>query len=66
MKFKSNINCSNCEAKVKRVIEKQPAIKQWQVDFSHPDRILTVETDLSPEQVRKTVLRAGFKVELIS
>lgn len=66
MKFKSNINCSNCEAKVKRVIDKQPEIHAWQVDFNHPDKILTVETELSPEQVSKTVLRAGFKAELIS
>ena len=66
MKFKSNINCVNCEAKVKKVIDQQPAIKSWSVDLNHPDRILTVESDLTPEEVSKTVLKAGFKAESIS
>jgi copper chaperone len=63
MEFKSNINCSNCEAKVKKVMDKQPAIKSWHVDLEHPDRILTVESDLSPDEISKTVLKAGFKAE---
>jgi copper chaperone len=65
MEFKSNINCSNCEAKVKKVMDKQPAIKSWHVDLEHPDRILTVESELSTEEVIKTVLRSGFKAEPI-
>lgn len=65
MKFTSNINCSNCEAKVRTVIEKQPAIKSWHVDLEHPNRILTIETELTPDEVSKTILRAGFKTELI-
>lgn len=65
MKFKSNINCGNCEAKVKKVIDKNPAIKSWSVDLEHPDRILTVEGDLTPEEVTKTVLKSGFRTESI-
>ena len=66
MKFKSNINCVNCKAKVKKVLDRQPAITSWSVDLDHPDRMLTVESSLSPDDISKTVLRAGFKVKHIN
>lgn len=65
--FKTNINCSGCVAKVKPFMDASPEIKQWEVDTSKPDKVLTVETDaLTDDEVGKIVKNAGFKAARIS
>ncbi|SFT52225.1 copper chaperone [Algoriphagus locisalis] len=60
-KFKTNINCGNCLAKVTPILNAEPKINSWDVDLKSEDRILTVEsTDMTEEEVFKTVLKAGF------
>lgn len=63
LKFKSNINCHNCLAKVQPVLDAEDEITNWSVDLQSDDRILTVETEMTPDEIRKTVLKAGFLVE---
>jgi copper chaperone len=59
--FKTNIQCSNCLAKVTPKLNEQSGIESWNVDLEHPDRTLTVETEnLEPEDIKKAVLKAGF------
>ena len=66
LKFKTNIECSNCEARVKPFLDKKVGIASWQVDTNHADKILTVETDsLEAKDVIKTVKRTGFVAEEI-
>lgn len=65
MKFKTNLNCGSCEAAVKPHLDKADNIKNWEVDLSHDDRILTVEGEASAEEVQATVEKAGFKAEKI-
>lgn len=66
LKFKSNINCSNCVAKVTPFLNGKEGIEKWEVDTNSPDKILTVEVcDLSPEQIIETVKKTGFKIETI-
>jgi len=61
LKFKTNINCSNCLAKVTPKLNEQVGIESWSVDLEDPDRTLTVQTvELEPEAVKKAVLKAGF------
>ena len=63
LKFKTNIQCSNCLAKVTTKLNEQSGINSWHVDLQDPDRTLTVETDvLEPEDIKKAVLKAGFIV----
>ncbi len=65
LKFKTNINCNNCLSKVQPILDGEANIKTWSVDLDSDDRILTVDTDsLTPEQVTKTVLRAGYLAEV--
>ena len=64
-KFKTTINCANCEAKVKPFLDQNEKIEHWEVDLSHADRILTVKGAITPEEVAKTTLKAGFKAEVI-
>ena len=42
------------------------SIKEWEVDTQNPSKILTVETeDLSAEEVKQIVEKAGFKAETL-
>ena len=64
LKFKTNIECSSCEARVKPFLDKKEGIASWQVDTDHADKILTVETDsLEAKDVIKTIKRTGFVAE---
>lgn len=64
LKFKTNLACSNCEARVKPFLDKKEGITSWQVDTDHPDKILTVETEtLEAKDIIKTIKRTGFTAE---
>jgi copper chaperone len=61
LKFKTNIQCSNCLAKVTPKLNEQSDIESWNVDLQDPERTLTVNTEnLEPEAIKKAVLKAGF------
>ncbi len=61
LKFKTNINCGNCLAKVAPKLNEQTDIQSWDVDLQDPERTLTVTTEnLEPEDIKKAVLKAGF------
>ena len=66
LKFKTNIECSNCEARVKPFLDKKEGIISWQVDTNDADKILTVETEtLVAKDIIKTIKRTGFVAEEI-
>jgi copper chaperone CopZ len=63
-KFKTNINCSGCVAKVKPHMDSEGKISHWEVDIANKDKVLTVTSEgLTQEQIMETVQRAGFKVQ---
>ena len=65
LKFKTNINCHNCLAKVTPKLEEQEGIESWNVNLEDPDRTLTVQTgNLDPEDIKKAVLKAGFIADM--
>ncbi len=63
-KFKTNINCGGCIAKVTPFLDGETAITSWEVDTDNPDKILTVETEWSSDQVIELVSSAGFSAEV--
>ncbi len=64
--FKTNINCSGCEAKIAPALREAKAINKWQVDVTNPAQILTVETQrLTAGEVIAIINKAGFKAEPI-
>jgi copper chaperone CopZ len=66
-KFKTNINCNGCIAKVKPYFDKSTEISEWNVDITNRDKVLTVKTDaMSKEQLINLVASAGYKAESIS
>lgn len=66
IKFKTNINCGGCLAKVTPFLNEENTIEKWEVNILTPEKTLTVETqDANPETVIKAVQKAGFKIEEI-
>lgn len=62
-KFKSNINCNGCISAVTPHLN-EAKIDNWSVDLESPERTLTVTTkDLSKEDVKAVVEKAGFALE---
>ena len=62
MKFKTNINCMGCVAKFTPHIQNESSVKSWNVDINTPDKLLTVEGDLTEESLKAIVTGAGFVV----
>ncbi len=61
LKFKTNINCNNCLAKVTPVMNKLEGINQWHVDLASPQKTLTVESDqLNAEAILNALSSVGF------
>lgn len=66
IQFITNINCSNCLAKVTPFLDRKEGIQSWRVDIDNPNKILTVETELlDAGDIVKTIKRTGFEAEEI-
>ena len=67
LKFKTNIKCSGCVAKVTphlNAVEEMAG--KWQVDINNPDKILTVEkVNVPTAQIKEAVQKAGFSIEQV-
>lgn len=60
LKFKTNIKCGGCISAVTPTLDATTGIHHWGVDTANPDKILTVEGDISPEAVVQAVTKAGY------
>ncbi|MCP9746899.1 heavy-metal-associated domain-containing protein [Lacihabitans sp. CS3-21] len=66
MKFKSNINCQNCVAKVKNTLDGLVGENAWKVDTDNPAKILEVSNnDITPSEIVNKLKRIGFIAEEI-
>lgn len=65
LKFKTNINCSNCLKSVTPFLNREPDIESWHVDLSEANRILTVKGDIEASLVTSILKEAGFDGELL-
>ncbi|MBK9486439.1 MAG: heavy-metal-associated domain-containing protein [Chitinophagaceae bacterium] len=64
LKFKTNINCGGCVAKVTPFLNDTEGIGKWEVDTTNKDKILSVQSEgITTEQVILKVKEAGFKIE---
>lgn len=67
LRFKSTIKCTGCINTVRPELDNLKGLTHWEVDLSHPDRILTVEgTDVQPQQVVESLQAVGYKAELLA
>jgi copper chaperone len=66
LKFKTNINCGGCIAKITPFLDDALLANQWEIDTTNPQKILTVKAnDITASDVIKIVADAGFKAEKI-
>jgi len=64
LKFKTNIKCTGCVAKVTPLLNNESEIEKWEVDILNPEKILTVETrNNDAQKVIEAIEKAGFKAE---
>ena len=63
LKFKSNINCGSCIAKVASVLDQEKKIESWNIDTSDPGKILTISTsELSTKEIVALINKTGYKI----
>lgn len=66
MKFKSDINCQNCVAKVKNTLDGLVSENAWKVDTENPAKILEVTNlEISAQYIINKLKRIGFTAEEI-
>lgn len=66
LKFKTNLKCSGCVAKVKAQMDQAAEIAEWTVDLNSPDRILTVELKSGePALIAEIFKKNGYEAELL-
>ena len=65
IKFKTNIKCTGCLATVAPHLNKTAGENNWQVNLEDPDKILTVESDKTENEIIEAVIEAGFEAEKV-
>lgn len=67
IKFKTNINCGGCVAKVTPFLNEGEGNCHWNVDTACKDKILSVHSKgITEEEVIQKVQEAGFKIEILT
>jgi|WetSurMetagenome_2_1015567.scaffolds.fasta_scaffold286042_2 copper chaperone len=66
LKFKTNVKCDNCVAKITPFLNEIPNIEKWEVDLTIPDRMLTVEGEnVKPQDIIEALSKAGYSAKTI-
>lgn len=64
LKFKTNIKCDACVAKITPGLNETVGEGNWEVDLSDPQRILTVRAEnLREDQLRASLQQVGYTAE---
>ena len=62
-KFKTDIKCSGCVAKVTPHLNEAFGKDNWEVDTTNPFKILTVTGEANEAKVKEVVAKAGYKAD---
>lgn len=66
LKFKTNIKCAGCLAKVSPNLNEMAGEDNWEVDINTPEKILTVAADgMDESAIISAVKAAGFEAEKV-
>ena len=65
IKFKTDIKCSGCVAKVTPHLNEAVGEQNWNVDVSNPSKILSVVGETNESKIKEAVQKAGFKIEKV-
>jgi copper chaperone CopZ len=64
-KFKTNIKCDACVAKVTPYLNESAGNGNWQVNLADPQKTLTIEGEASSEKIQEALQKAGYKAEQV-
>ena len=66
LKFKTNINCDGCIAKVQDTLDKLAGKQNWEVDIRYPEKILTVKTEtVTEKEIEDSLEKLGYKASVL-
>ena len=65
IKFKTNIKCTGCLAKVTPHLNEAAGENNWKVDLEDPQKTLTVQSSITEPEILAAVKEAGFEAEKI-
>lgn len=63
LKFKTNIKCDACVAKVTPGLNETAGEGKWMVDLTSPDRVLTINTETTTAQIKHALAQVGYRAE---
>jgi copper chaperone len=67
LKFKTNINCNGCIAKVTPFLNQSEGISTWEVDTANPQKILSINTEsLNEGDIVAVIKSAGYNAEFLN
>jgi len=62
LKFKTNVKCNGCVAKITPYLNSLKGLENWNVDLADPQKILTAGVSgISSEDIIAALLKAGYK-----
>ena len=64
-KFKTNIKCDACIAKVTPALNETVGANNWRVDIANPANVLTVEGQPDEKKMKEALEKVGYKAEKI-
>jgi copper chaperone len=65
LKFKTNVKCDGCVAKIKPLLDSDKSIEKWDVDLNDPNRTMTVTGEFDAQTVESLMQQAGYKAEIL-
>jgi copper chaperone CopZ len=63
LKFKTNIKCSGCVAKVTAPLNETVGEGKWNVDLNSPTKTLSIEGEIDETKMKAALEKVGYKAE---
>ncbi len=63
LRFRTNIQCSNCVAKITPVLDTLPGITHWRVELASAEKWLIIGGQVSPDTIIAACAAAGFAAQ---
>ena len=62
LKFKTNLMCDGCKAKITPFLDKEEGIKNWKINLQDENKTLTIEEEgISSEEVIDLLKKIGYQ-----
>ncbi len=65
LKFKTDIKCAGCIAKVTPHLNEVIGENNWNVDIADPAKVLSVPSTVEESKVKEAITKAGYRLEKI-